>query len=653
MAPWKAPGLDDLPVGFLKACGKPLAKVLAILATKCFKLGLFPRELKHAKVTVLQKPGKKPAVYKTAGGYRPIALLPCLGKIIEAIAAARIASAAEEHGLLPEEQMGNRKHRSTDLAIRLLVTQMQEAFRHKASGSLLQLDIKGYFDHIIHDWLIYTLQTIGLPAWIIALISAWLRGRRSTLFFDGAYSEPIEVRAGVPQGSPLSPILAILFLAPLYETLKDKHPHLSILGFADDTNILALGLSEASTCHQLEEAWETCRHWAQSRGLTFAPEKSELIHFTRTRKPWQQGLQLGATRITPQEDGRFLGVWLDRKLRWGAHLRELRKRLGTQRLALTRLAAKTWGPGLVRSRELYTKVVRSTMAYGASAYHQPTPIGGKPRGLAIRLEKEQNNCLLVVTGAYKATPTRNLEMEALVPPLDLYLNKRLAEFEARLAQSGLQRPIDDARLKVLRRFGKKGRQGCRRMSLNTAHRTFKPTDLDLAQETIGAWGALGETPDEAVTREWKDRFLASQRGRSLADIQGQALLRADEPKEVQKALRKHLRRHKKLRKEESSLLVQARTGRIGLRKFLFLRRVPSIATPYCECGGEEETVRHVVDGCITNPEAYELQRKEGPTELLIRRLQEGDRVQPILRWLMGRLPEYRLALEIAASQGTR
>ena len=91
----------------------------------------------------------------------------------------------------------------------------------------------------------------------------------------------------------------------------------------------------------------------------------------------------------------------------------------------------------MRARELYTKVVRSTIAYGASAYHQPTPVGDKPHGLAVRLEKEQNGCLQVVAGAYKATPVRNLEVETLLPPLDLYLNKRLAEFEGRLAQSGL------------------------------------------------------------------------------------------------------------------------------------------------------------------------------------------------------------------------
>ena len=43
-----------------------------------------------------------------------------------------------------------------------------------------------------------------------------------------------------------------------------------------------------------------------------------------------------------------------------------------------------------------------------------------------------------MVGAYKTAPTRCLETEAWVPPLDLYLNKRLADFEARLRKKALQ-----------------------------------------------------------------------------------------------------------------------------------------------------------------------------------------------------------------------
>ena len=70
---------------------------------------------------VLQKPGKPLATYKTPRGYRPIALLPTIGKVIEAVVARRITTTAEAYGLLPVEQMGNRAYRSIELAIRLVV----------------------------------------------------------------------------------------------------------------------------------------------------------------------------------------------------------------------------------------------------------------------------------------------------------------------------------------------------------------------------------------------------------------------------------------------------------------------------------------------------------------------------------------------------
>ena len=51
--------------------------------------------------------------------------------------------------------------------------------------------------------------------------------------------------------------------------------------------------------------------------------------------------------------------------------------------ALTKIAASTWGYTLARAREVYTKVVRSAIAYGASAYHTPAdPKRQAPRGIA-------------------------------------------------------------------------------------------------------------------------------------------------------------------------------------------------------------------------------------------------------------------------------
>ena len=63
--------------------------------------------------------------------------------------------------------------------------------------------------------------------------------------------------------------------------------------------------------------------------MKFAPQKSELIHFSRKHATATQGLRLADKAITPVESARFLGVWLDRKLQWGRHLKEVKKKMAS------------------------------------------------------------------------------------------------------------------------------------------------------------------------------------------------------------------------------------------------------------------------------------------------------------------------------------
>ena len=84
------------------------------------------------------------------------------------------------------------------------------------------------------------------------------------------------------------------------------------------------------------------------------------------------------------------------------------------------------------------------------------------KGIVKELGKAQNKSLRIVAGAFKATPIRNLETETWVPPLDLYFNKRLADFERRIKQRCLQNGqggkkapeeiIKEAYNKLFRRF---------------------------------------------------------------------------------------------------------------------------------------------------------------------------------------------------------
>jgi hypothetical protein len=86
---------------------------------------------------VLPKPNKTAAQKFTPGVWRPISLLNTVGKIVEAAFARRITSVAEDKKLLPDGQMGNRQHKSIDLAVRMVVKAAIEARKSGGIASLL------------------------------------------------------------------------------------------------------------------------------------------------------------------------------------------------------------------------------------------------------------------------------------------------------------------------------------------------------------------------------------------------------------------------------------------------------------------------------------------------------------------------------------
>lgn len=105
----KAPDTDGVTNQVIKAAPEALATVLAELLNRCVKLGKWPEQWKSANTIILKKAGKPD--YTDAGAYRPIALLSCLSKVLEATLAQRMQQFAENQQILPEGHYGGRAQR--------------------------------------------------------------------------------------------------------------------------------------------------------------------------------------------------------------------------------------------------------------------------------------------------------------------------------------------------------------------------------------------------------------------------------------------------------------------------------------------------------------------------------------------------------------
>ena len=131
-----------------------------------FRNGEMPTRLKESTTIVLRKDKKKD--YSLPSSYRPIALENTIAKVIEKIIANRIMSEAESRGLIPWNQMGARKSRSTLSALELLSGSIQTAWKaKKAVVSVLGLHLAGAFDNVSHERLLWVLRKIGFPEWIV------------------------------------------------------------------------------------------------------------------------------------------------------------------------------------------------------------------------------------------------------------------------------------------------------------------------------------------------------------------------------------------------------------------------------------------------------------------------------------------------------
>jgi ribonuclease HI len=449
-SPKKAPGDDGIPTQVLQIAIAELLPILDTIFNACLELGHCPTHFKHSITVALRKPGKDD--YTKVKSYRPVALLSTIGKIFDSIMAQRISYLVETYKLLPQTHLGGRRASSTEHAVHLLIEQIQAGWNASAAGgvaSMLCLDVSGAFDYVSHPRLLHNLRKRRIDMKAIQWISSFLRGRSTSIRLDEHLSTPISVNTGIPQGSPISPILYLFYNADLLDSCEDTNSQTTAIGYIDDVSIITTSNSAETNCQNLEAIYTRCQDWERKHASKFNPAKYSLIHIPKTgqQRIIQHPVRIpGSDPIMPEEHCRFLGVIIDYKLSWDQHIKHTQARAAKSLGAMSCLAGSTWGTGYRGLRQVYNAIVLPQLLYGSSAWFAPTADRGKY--LVTKVEKLasiQYRAARIITGAFKATSKPALDVEAFLTPIRQQLEKAALHSYIRITSSPLNTILMDIR----------------------------------------------------------------------------------------------------------------------------------------------------------------------------------------------------------------
>jgi Reverse transcriptase (RNA-dependent DNA polymerase) len=420
--PDKAPGEDGIPNSFWhRVIQIPVVvDTLFEIFNACIRLGCNPNHFQHSITVVLRKGGED-RDYRTPKAYCPIALLNTLGKILESIIAKSLSYAIESYGLLPSTHLGGRRGVSTDHAIQIILDRIHRA-RGKGQDvvSMLLLDVVGAYDNAHHQRLLHNMRKRRLGHFA-PWVQAFLTNRSTRIRMPEGTSTRISTPTGIPQGSPISPILYLIYNADLLEDTQEDGVVSS--GWVDDVSLMAAGTTELEMTTKLEWASGIADDWAKRHASIFDTKKYKLIHFVNPRsttKPafrpirLQDGTQIEATKHAE----RYLGIWLDPDLTFQIHREKAVAKAGTSLQALQGLAGSTWGIALSSMRHLYQAIIVPQILYGVASWFRPDTLTKKQINALIRdFTSIQKRAACLISGAFRTTTASALNVELYLLPI--------------------------------------------------------------------------------------------------------------------------------------------------------------------------------------------------------------------------------------------
>ena len=357
----KAPGHDGITNRALKNLPRKAVAFLTAIINAILRLRHFPSEWKLAEVINIPKPGKDILFPQS---FRPISLLPVLGKIAECIILCRLSEHTYEHEILPPEQFGFRRQHSTiDQAIRV-VEHISQGFNHGRSTGAIFLDISKAFDKVWHTGLLAKMLKFNYPLPLILLIKSYLSQRKFRVKLFGTRSSVRQATAGVPQGSGIAPLLHNIYTADMPPTTFNVSRAL----YADDTAIYTTSTQPTIIVNRLQDEINRLEDWFTQSRIVVNPDKSAAVLFTRKRHTSSDTIRLNNSAIPWTNSIKYLGIILDRSLTWQPHITHAIQKANICTRYLYPLLNRRSAMSIELKVRLYKSIIRPAITYAAPVW---------------------------------------------------------------------------------------------------------------------------------------------------------------------------------------------------------------------------------------------------------------------------------------------
>ena len=441
-------GYDRIPYLVIDKAHAHRPDLLTHLFESSITIGYFPVAWKRANCVVIPKGGKHDPHMPRS--YRPISLLSNISKVFEKLVAKRIAQAAIEVGALSSTQFGAIENRSaidalfaiTHPASEALATRVRPGRARPDRPTLLTNDIRGAFNNTDPTRLVRIMQARRMPEYLWRWVSSFTADHTLAFCFDGKAETPQPYESGLPQGSPASPVLFLIYAQALLEApgyMKDKD-----VSYLDDDGLLQLSTAQPFAVRRLKERMELRLQRGVQLNLPYDTAKSGLIHFWPLRnnqKPTnptsQPAVEFSGAVIKPRSSIKHLGVHLDDSLTFHTHSDDAAAR-GSQCLGLlASLRHNHRGLSVFTALHLVRTAFLPKLLWASPVWWTGS------QHILSRLEPIYHRALRWASGLPAYMAIRKLLLLTRCPPLHALLDHLSARYAIRLLFAAADHPLQE------------------------------------------------------------------------------------------------------------------------------------------------------------------------------------------------------------------